>query len=135
MAKARVGYMKDGKQAKFWGSLFDDLKNAVLADKIACPESEFHMIEAAYDTEIERPIREVIDELSWGLRFRPFTSVLQSQIEDAAKNFLGKRLEEKEPWAIAFESNPQAPVKSRMQDICGTKGRINVWTAPLCLDR
>ena len=64
MAIARHGFMKD-EEAVFWSSLFDDLKTAVLADKIACPASEFHSTEAMYDTRLEEPIREVIDELSW----------------------------------------------------------------------
>jgi len=126
MAKAQAGYIKDEEQAKFWHSLFDDLKKAVLDDKIACPELEFHMTEARYDRRIEEQIRQVIDELSWGLEFRPWRSILESQIENAAKNFLGKQLNERAPWIVAFQSNPQAPVESRMEDILGSKGRINV---------
>lgn len=126
MAKARVGFIKDEDQAKFWYSLFNDLKEAVLADKIACPELEFHITEAKYDRRLEEPIRDVVDELSWGLQFYPWDSILESQIEDAAKNFLDKQLEEREPLIMAFQSNPQAPVESRMQDILGTKGRISV---------
>ena len=49
MAKARIGRIKDDDQAKFWLSLFDNLKKAVLADKIACPESDFHSTEAMFD--------------------------------------------------------------------------------------
>lgn len=126
MAKARCGFIKDGDQAKFWHSLFDDLKEAVLADKIACPELEFHRTEAGYARKLEIPIIETIDELSWGLQFRSWRCILESQIEDAARKFLSKQLKEREPWAIAFESDPQAPVESRMQDILGTRGRIRV---------
>lgn len=126
MAKARIRSIKDEDQAKFWRSLFDDLKKAVLADRIACPELNFHRHEAMYDRRLEEPIRKVIDELSWGLKFHHSTDILESQIYDAAKNFLGKQLEEREPWTIAFKSNPQASVESRMTDIWGSKGRINV---------
>jgi len=126
MAKARCGCIKDEDEAKFWQSLFDDLKEAVLADKITCPELEFHRTEAGYDRRLEIPIIETIDELSWGLQFHPWRSILESQIEDAARKFLDKQLEEREPWAIAFESDPQAPVESRMQDVLGTRGRIRV---------
>lgn len=126
MAKAKAGLIKDKNQAKFWHSLFDDLKKAVLADKITYSESEFHKTEAMYYRKLEEYILQVIDELSWGLRFRPWEDILWSQIEDAAKNFLGKQIEEREPWLIAFESDPQAPVESRMHDILGAKGRISV---------
>lgn len=112
MAKARIGSIKDEDQAKFWRSLFDDLKKAVLADKIACPELEFHRTESAF-SKFENPILETIYELSLGLRFHPWRSILESQIEVAAIKYLGKPMEEEEPWAIAFESDPQAPAKSR----------------------
>ncbi len=126
MAKARCGRIKDEDIAKFWLSLFDELKKAVLADKIACPELEFHWYEAMYDRRLEEPIREVIDALSWGLKFQSNQSIVESQIEDAAENFIGKQPEVREWWAIAFKSNPRTPVESRMQDIWGSKGRINV---------
>lgn len=126
MAKARIGSIKDEDQTKLWQSLFDDLKKAVLADKIACPASYFHSIEAMYGTRLEEPIREVIDELSWGLEFHPWRSILELQTEDAAKVFLGKQIEKRECWVTTFQSNPQAPVESRMQDISGTRVRVNV---------
>jgi len=126
MAKARIGYLKDRVQSEFWLSLFGELKTAVLSNRIACPELDFQTTEAMYDDRVEEAIKGVIDELSWGLRFRPWQSVLESQIECAAKKFRGTESEEKEPWAIAFESNPWAPVESRMQDIAGVLGRISI---------
>ena len=126
MAKARIGSIKDDDQAKFWHSLFDDLKKAVLADKIACPELEFQRHEASYDRRLEEPIRKVIDELSWGLKFHRSANILESQIDDAANNFLGKQLEKRDPWTKVFKSNSQAAVESRMSDIWGIQGRINV---------
>lgn len=126
MAKAQHGFMRNKDEATFWISLFDDLKETVLADKIACPESEFHRHEAMYDRRLEEPIRNIIDELSWGLKFHHSGSILQSQVEGAAGDFVGQQTEESEAWAIAFKSNPRASVKSRMTDIWGIKGRINV---------
>jgi hypothetical protein len=125
MAKARHDRMK-GEEAVFWHSLFDELKTAVLADKIACPASEFHTTEAMYDRRLEEPIRQVIDELSWGLEFHQRDDILETQISSAALIFLGKNEGNKETWATAFESDPHAPVQSRMQNILGGKGRINV---------
>jgi len=126
MAKARIGRVKDNDQAKFWLSLFDDLKKAVLADKISCPELWFHRDEAMYDRRLEEPIRQIIEELSWELKFRPYRDILESQVEDAAFRFLGKSQVPLEAWRIAFESDPRASVASRMQDIGGGKGRIIV---------
>jgi hypothetical protein len=113
MAKAGLGYLETEDDTNFWHSLFDDLKKAVLADKIACPELEFHRTESAFDSRLENPILETIYKLSLGLRFHPWRSIVESQIEVAAIKYLGKPVGEEEPWAIAFESDPQAPAKSR----------------------
>lgn len=126
MAKALAGLITDEDQAKFWHSLFDDLKKAVLANKVASPEAEFHLTEAKYDKRLEEPIVEIIDALSWGLQFRPWRSILESQVEDAAREFLGKQPEERKSWAIAFQSDPHGSYKNRMQDIWRHKVRINV---------
>jgi len=129
MAKARLGSMKTEADVVFWQSLFDDLKKAVLDDKIACPQSSFHRYESSFAKRLEDAIRRVIDKLSWGLKFHPngpYELILESQIEDAAREFLGKQPEKREPWSIAFESDPQEPVESRMHDVWGTKGRISV---------
>ena len=120
-AKARIGSLKTEDDANFWHSLFDDLKKAVLADKIACPESEFQSAEASFDTRLVEAVRNVVDELSWGLAYHQFEVILQLQIENAAFEFLGKPPPPREPWLLAFNSDPQAPVKSRRQDIGGTK--------------
>jgi hypothetical protein len=126
MAKARIESIEDESQAKFWGSLFYDLKKATLADKIACPASEFQTTEAMYDKRLEEPVRQVIDELSWGLKFRQRDDILETLISGAASSFLGKNGGIKETWATVFESDPQAPTRSRMQDIGGIAGQKNV---------
>jgi hypothetical protein len=126
MAKARLGSIEDENLAKFWSSLFGDLRETVLDDKVACPELEFHTTEAMYDRRLEEPIRQVIDELSWGLEFHQREDILETQISGAALSFLGKNGGIKETWATAFESDPCAPVRSRMQNIFGVKGRISV---------
>lgn len=126
MAKARLGSIEDENLAKFWNPLFDDLRKAVLDDKIACPESEFHRIETMYNRELEEPIREVIDELSWGLEFCQRDDILETQILGTALRFLGKNEGTKETWATVFESDPHAPVRSRMQEILGIERQIHV---------
>lgn len=69
MAKARLGFPMNRVDSDFWRSLFEDPKAAVLADKIACPESQFQRKEARLDRRIERAVTRIIDELSWGLEF------------------------------------------------------------------
>ena len=129
MAKARIDNVSDTGKTGFWSSIFDDLKSLVLADIIACPELEFQVTEARFNKRLEEPKRKIIDELSWGLRFRFHEEILQSQIEEAARRFLGKTPEVREPWQVAFESDPQAEVDSRMRLICGRRTRINVHFA------
>jgi hypothetical protein len=126
MAKARLDFAMNNVDSEFWQSLFDDLKAAVLVDKIACPESQFHRKEARLDRRIEEAVGRIIDELSWGLELNPWEVILRLQIEDAAYKFLGKIPPGIETWSMAFKSDPQAPVESRMEDIFGIKGRIAV---------
>jgi hypothetical protein len=125
MAKAIVGRIRDKALAKFWLSIFEDLKKAVLLDKITCPESNFHKTEAMFDKTLEEPLIKVIAELSMGLKFRSWQDILEGQIIEAARLFVGKHNNEKKWWTIAFESDPNASVESRMIDINGIKVRIN----------
>jgi hypothetical protein len=60
-----------------------------------------------------------------GLKLRSWQDISEEQIIEAARLFLGKCAEEKEWWTIAFESDPNAGVESRMIDINGTKTRIS----------
>ena len=126
MAKSRLGFPMNNVDSGFWRSLFDDLKAAVLANRIACPELEFQRKEARLDRRIEEAVGRIIDELSWGLEFNPWEVILRLQIEDAAFRFLGKTPPRIETWSMAFKSDPQAPFESRMEDIFGTKGLIAV---------
>ncbi len=126
MAKAMLGLMKNKDNPEFWKPLFNGLKAAVMTNKIACPESEFQRKEASLDRRIERTVGKILDELSWGLQFNYWEDILIQQIEDAAFRFSRKCPPPSEPWAIAFNSDPQAPVESRMDDIYGVKGRISI---------
>ena len=130
MAKARLGSPMDKVDGEFWKQLFADLRAAVLADKIACPESQFQRTEARLDRRIEEAVLGIIDELSWGLEFNRWEVILRLQIEDAAFRFLGKNPPPREAWSTAFTSDPQAPVRSRMEYIVGTNGRMGVSSSP-----
>jgi len=125
LAKARCNLIKEPEGTSLWLELYDILKSAVTADKIICPESGFHAKEAMYDSRLEIPIKQVIDELSLGLKFHHWRRIMESQIEDAARLFLGKKLERTEEWVNVFESNPRASVRSRMHDVSDKEVRVN----------
>jgi len=126
LAKARYNFIKEPEEAGLWLELYDILKSAVSADKIICPESYFHSKEAMYDSRLGIPIKQVIGELSLGLKFLHWRRIMESQIEDAARLFLNKKLEQTEEWIKVFQSNPQASVKSRMQDVSDKEVRVDV---------
>ncbi len=126
MAKIRLGIPMDKGESEFWQLLFDDLRTAVLANKIACPKSEFHRREAQLNRRIEDALERIINELSLGLEFNPFDTILGLQIEDAACRFLGKSSPQLKTWSIAFNSDPQGSFKSRMENISGGLWCINV---------
>lgn len=119
MAKAQFGSLKSQDDCEFWLSLLEELKEKVLADRIACPELGFQRKEAALDTRIGEAVGRIIDELSGGLKFNRWEDILNLQIEDAAFKFLGKDPPARENWAIAFESDPQAPLETRIQGVLG----------------
>lgn len=126
MAKARYNHPMDISERDFWKALFHDLKSAVVADNIACPESEFHQEESSLDRRIEAAVIRTASELSLGLEFRLWDIMLDSLIEEAAYKLLGKTPPLIESWAIAFTSDPRAPVESRLEEILGTKVRVDV---------
>jgi hypothetical protein len=118
--------IKNDSAKEFWISLFKDLKNAVVANKIACPSSQFHQEESSFDRRLELEINKTAAHLSYGLEFNEWEAILQTQIEHAAYKFLGKSLPPVADWSIAFSSDPKSPVESRMEDINGVKVRIDV---------
>jgi hypothetical protein len=131
MAKAQLNQPVITDKLRFWLSLFANLKKEVLADKIACPKSEFHREESSYDRRKEKSILETSNELSCGLEFKPWDEILQIQVEEAAYRFLGKEPPEKQWWEIAFHSDPRASVESRLEDITGNKVSIDyLFTEP-----
>jgi len=126
LAKARYNFITEPEEASLWLELYNILKSAVTADIIICPESDFHSKEAMYNSRLEIPIKQVIGELSLGLKFHHWRRIMESQIENAARLFLGKKLEQTEKWINVFQSNPQASAKSRMQYVSDKEIRVNV---------
>jgi hypothetical protein len=116
MAKARNGIMEDKDKSTTWVSLFEYLHKAVSADKIVCPKSIFHAIEAMFDSRLEVSINEVIDVLSDGLEFNLWDDILRSNIVDAARQFLGKPADDRLTWEATFNLDPHTPAKNRTRN-------------------
>jgi len=131
MAKAQLGSITDQVECKFWLSLLEELKDKVLSDAIACPEFPFQRDEAEFDKRIEYAVWQVICELSLGLEFLPWETILELEVEDVAFKFLGKNPPRRRSWQSAFKSNPQDSVESRMTcNAFGIKHRIEVFISP-----
>jgi hypothetical protein len=126
MAKACQNHDMSAAEREFWKALFCDLKSAVVADRIACPESEFHHEESSLNRKIELAVIRTASDLSLGLEFRPWDRILYLLIEEAAYRFLGKTAPSIESWAIAFTSDPRGPVENRLEEILGMKVRVDV---------
>jgi len=116
MAKARDGAIEDKNQSTFWVSLFEYLHETVRADRIVCPKSIFHAIEAMFDSRWETSINEVIDVLSDGLEFSLWDDILRLNILDAARQFLGKPVDNKLPLEEIFNSDPYTLAKNRTRN-------------------
>jgi hypothetical protein len=115
LAKAQYHYIADKNESDFWLSLLEYLKRAVLSNKAVCPELEIQGIESSYDTRIEEPVGKIINELSQGLQFNLWQDILDCQIEDAARQFLGIRPDGAVSWSKAFRSDPDASIETRIQ--------------------
>ena len=127
LAKARSNYSPEDHDSQFWSLLFDDIREAVLADRVACPELDLQRDEASFDSRIEPVVWEILGELSLWLEFRPSERIMQQQIEDAAFRFMGKELPERESWVVAFRSDPQEAVARRMQALGPVKVHLS-WS-------
>ena len=115
MAKAQLGSLGNNDESEFWLLQFADLKKAVSADKIACPELEFQRKEASLDTRITAHVGKIINELSSGLEFSLYEDIIQLQIEEAAFKFLQKPPPPTKTWSLPFKSEAQPSIKSRTE--------------------
>lgn len=113
MSKARFDLMKDQRNAEVWNAIFQELKNAVIANKIVCPLSRFHSTEAMFDTRLEIPIKATINELALGLEFHTWRTIMEYQMEDAARVFLGQKKTNND-WTSIFKSNPAQTAEKRL---------------------
>ena len=130
LAKARSGCGPRGHDSQFWGRLFDEIREAVLADRVACPELDLQRDEASFDSRIEPIVWETLCDLSLGLEFRLAERIMEQQIEDAALTFLGKELPQREPWAVAFKSDPHEAIARRMQAMGPVKVHLS-WPSQI----
>ncbi|MFC2066618.1 hypothetical protein ACFLUO_06140 [Chloroflexota bacterium] len=105
-----------------------------MADEVVCPEAEFHLTEAKYNSRLWEPIIEIIRTLSGGLQLRPYKNILGLQVKDAARQFLSIEPEERERWSVAFMSDPNCKYSDRIQDVLGGKVRMYVHTPLTSVD-
>jgi len=111
LAKARLGRIRDAGQQEYYAQLFELLESLVLKDRIICPRSTFHNIEAEFDERLETEIRLTIAALAREMRFLDDTEVLNNQATKALYKYLGKDpLKPFAPWAEAFAGDPEAPI-------------------------
>ncbi len=123
MAKAQPGLIKDEARRQQWSDLYALLLDLVRSDKVICPASEFHAIEADLDQRRREKIWEVSMQLSLGIRLRPWKAIQDYQIWKAIRGFKGMPLEEGyDPLTEAFDTHPFTPANSRHLSFLG--GRI-----------
>jgi hypothetical protein len=109
MAKARTGSLKD----QGWLHLYEILSSLVRnQQKVVCPESLFHEIESNLSGALVQAIQQVVNDLAWGLKLKPWQALLRWQVYQAMHKFLGK--EEPPPsWREVFSHDPEEPTRNR----------------------
>ena len=109
MAKARTGSLKDQR----WLYLYEILSSLVRnQQKVVCPESLFHEIESNLSGTLVQAIQQVVNDLAWGLKLKPWQGLLRWQVYQAMHKFLGK--EEPPPsWRNIFSHDPEEPTRNR----------------------
>jgi hypothetical protein len=128
LAKARLGRISDAGQQGYYVQLFEVLETLVLDNRIVCPRSTSHDLEAELDERLDREIGLTIESVARGVRFLDDAEVLNSQVTKALYKYLGKDPPEPfAPWAEAFVEDPQAPV---VRDLPPANVRIRVPGRP-----
>jgi len=79
LAKARAGWIGDAGLQGYYAHLFEVLEPLVLDNRIVCPRSTLHNIEAEFDERLETQIRLTIAALARDVRFLHSTEVLDNQ--------------------------------------------------------
>lgn len=97
--------------------LFDGLCELVKSDKIVCPIAPLHLEEASVAEEVREPIRQVAIQLSRGVRFQIWPTILFNQTRRALYRFHGKEhMLGDRSWEEAFLDDPDEPASDAHYD-------------------
>jgi len=128
LTKARLGRIRDVGEQGYYARLLQLLDRLVLDNRIVCPQSTSHELEAEFDRRLEHEIIATIGSLARGVAFLDDTQVLCNQVTKALCTYLGKHPPEWfGPWAEAFEEDPHAPA---VRDLPAVDARIRVPGRP-----
>ena len=117
LTKARLSVKVYPDVAAYYENLYDALRDAVEANAVVCPASQFHYSESELDTRLAPEIYRTLEELYCGAEFRPFVEIAQAQAAAAVRAFLGVRQQRQPKWKEAFTRNPHRPSRSETEPI------------------
>jgi hypothetical protein len=115
LTKARLGVKVN--LAAYYENLYDALREAVEANTIVCPASQFHCSESELDTRLAPEIYRTLEELYCGVEFRFFPEVVQAQAAAALRDFLGLRQPPRPAWKKAFTKDPHSRFEGKTEPI------------------
>ncbi len=94
--------------------LLQVIRAQTAANKLVCPKSFFHIEESSASQSLSEVYWRLIDDLSHDISLRAYPEVHTAQVFLAARDFVGER-QQVESWRIAYESNPDVPVKTGLR--------------------
>jgi predicted nucleic acid-binding protein len=117
LTKARLGVRVYPDVAAYYENLYDALREAVQANTIVCPASQFHYSESELDTRLAPEIYRTLEELYCGVEFRGFAEIVQAQAAAALRDFLGMPQPREAKWREAFSKDPHRRFGGKIEPI------------------
>jgi hypothetical protein len=109
---AKALYLRDWKDtlADFYRELNDLLSDLTNRDRIICPTSPFHSEESELNQRVKDFIWHFVEQLGYGLSFKPSAEIRKYQVITAAQAYCGLPAKQRSAWMIAFNRDPHVPV-------------------------
>jgi hypothetical protein len=104
LTKARLGVKVN--LAAYYENLYDALREAVEANTIVCPASQFHYSESELDRRLAPEIYRTLEELYCGVEFRWLFSIIRTQVSAALHDYVGVPPPRRPRWREAFNRDP-----------------------------
>lgn len=117
ITKARLGVNVYPAVASYYSDLYSALRDAVKADLVICPVSQFHHSESQLDPRLAPEIFRTLQDLYCGIEFLSFVKIIQEQVTGALSNFLGLSQPSKPRWKEAFANDPHRRSSERAEPI------------------